>query len=90
LNWPVILGSIGGIGLLIGVGGLLYLKLTMDKRPALQGTFGMDIAFMTLLWLTAFMGILLLILRAASMMGTLLLRQLNMLRLSFPRMRGTK
>ncbi len=78
LSWPVILGSIGGGALLVGAGGLLYFKFTMDTRPALRGTFGMDVAFIALLWLTAFTGILLLILRATPMMGTLLAMHLGM------------
>jgi len=59
-------------------GGLLYFKFSMDTRPAPRGTFGMDVAFITLLWLTAFTGILLLILRATPMMGTLLTMHLGM------------
>lgn len=78
LSWPVILGSIGGGALLVGAGGLLFFKFTMDTRPALRGTFGMDVAFIALLWLTAFTGILLLILRATPMMGTLLTIHLGM------------
>jgi citrate/tricarballylate utilization protein len=78
LSWPVLLGSIGGFSLLIGTGGLLYLKITMDKQPAVRHAFGMDAAFIVLLWLTAFTGLLLLFLRTTSMMGILLTVHIGM------------
>jgi citrate/tricarballylate utilization protein len=77
-SWPVLLGSMGGFALLIGTGGLLYLKITMDRKPAVRRSFGMDIAFIVLLGLTAFTGLILLFLRATSMMGILLTVHIGM------------
>ena len=72
LSWPVILGTVGGVALLIGTGGLLYLKLRMDKVPASPRAFGMDVGFLVLLFLTSLTGLLLLILRETPLMGILL------------------
>jgi citrate/tricarballylate utilization protein len=72
LSWPVILGTVGGVALLIGSGGLLYLKAQMDSQPASPRSRGMDIGFLVLLFLTSLSGLLLLILRETPAMGTLL------------------
>ena len=72
LSWPVILGTVGGVALLIGSGGLLYLKAQMDSQPATHRSRGMDIGFLVLLFLTSLSGLLLLILRETTAMGTLL------------------
>jgi len=69
---PVLLGAIGGVGLLIGPAGLFWLKLKSDKRPASTCSFGMDYAFIVLLFLTALTGMLLLAFRETSAMGVLL------------------
>ena len=66
------LGTIGGVALLIGTGGLLYLKSRMDTLPATQRSFGMDVGFLVLLFLVSLTGLLLLALRATPAMGTLL------------------
>lgn len=71
-SWPVLLGTIGGLALLAGTGGLLYLKRKMDRAPATPETFGMDVAFTGLLFLTSLTGLLLLFLRATPLMGSLL------------------
>ena len=71
-SWPVVLGTVGGVALLIGTGGLLFLKLRMDAEPATPRTFGMDVSFLVLLFFTSLTGLLLLILRATPAMGTLL------------------
>jgi citrate/tricarballylate utilization protein len=71
-SWPVLLGTIGGIGLLVGTGGLLYLKRRMDRMPAASKTVGMDVAFTVLLFLTTLTGMMLLCLRATPFMGYLL------------------
>jgi citrate/tricarballylate utilization protein len=72
LSWPVILGTLGGLALIVGTGGLFYLKLKMDQRPATPQTLGMDMAFILLLFLTSLSGLLLMCLRATPLMGTLL------------------
>jgi citrate/tricarballylate utilization protein len=69
---PVVLGTLGGIGLLIGPMGLLLDKSRRD--PALQDEprLGMDVAFLAMLFLTSLTGLLLLILRETAAMGLLL------------------
>jgi citrate/tricarballylate utilization protein len=69
---PVLLGTIGGILLVIGTGGLLYLKWRSDKNPAATRMLKMDVAFLVLLGLTGVTGLLLLVLRATPAMGLLL------------------
>ncbi len=71
-SWPVMLGTVGGVALLIGTGGLLYLKRRMDSLPATPRSLGMDVGFLVLLFLTSLTGLLLLILRETPAMGILL------------------
>lgn len=71
-SWPVMLGTFGGASLLVGTGGLLYLKWRMDRTPATPHAFGMDVGFLVLLFLTSFTGLLLMVLRETPVMGTLL------------------
>ena len=71
-SWPVILGTLGGLAILVGTGGLLYLKGRMDKEPAYPGAFPMDVGLLVLLFLTSLTGLLLLALRDTGAMGTLL------------------
>ena len=71
-SWPVVLGTCGGVSLLVGTGGLLYLKTRMDSAPAVPRAFAMDITFILLLFLTSFTGLLLLLVRETSAMGILL------------------
>jgi len=69
---PVLLGTAGGIGLLIGPAGLLWLNL---KRHPLQGDVAqrpMDRGFIALLLLIGLTGLLLLALRDTGLMGLLL------------------
>jgi len=71
-SWPVMLGTMGGLALLAGTGGMLYLKWKMDRIPASQEAMGMDVAFTLLLMFTSVTGLLLLCLRATPAMGSLL------------------
>jgi citrate/tricarballylate utilization protein len=73
---PVIFGSIGGVALLIGTGGLIYYKLRSDVEPAATGASGMDYVFLVTLGLTALTGLLTLIFRATSAMGSILVLHL--------------
>ena len=77
-SWPVMLGTLGGFALMAGTAGLLYLKCRMDRVPSTRRSIGMDYGFMVLLFLTAFSGMLLLVLRATPFMGTLLCAHLGM------------
>lgn len=77
LSLPVVTGTLGGIGLVIGTAGLFWLKLKRDQRPMLERLLGMDVAFSALLFLTSLSGLLLLGLRETSFMGTLLVVHLG-------------
>jgi len=75
---PVVLGAVGGIGLMIGTVGLLYLKSQSDRTPADASMLKMDVAFLVLLFLTSFTGLVLLAFRETSAMGTLLVIHLGL------------
>jgi citrate/tricarballylate utilization protein len=72
LSAPVLLGTIGGLGLLAGTSGLFAMKLLADPAPAARRLLGMDTALLLLLGVVAASGLLLLALRATGAMGTLL------------------
>ncbi|TCT05731.1 tricarballylate utilization 4Fe-4S protein TcuB [Paralcaligenes ureilyticus] len=72
LSAPVALGTAGGVGLLIGPAGLLWLNL---RRHPLQGDAAqkpMDRGFIVLLFWVSLTGLLLLVLRDTSAMALLL------------------
>jgi citrate/tricarballylate utilization protein len=75
---PVVLGTLGGIGLVIGPAGLLAAKGRRD--PALQDRprRGMDAAFIAMLLMTGVTGLALLVLRSTPAMGLLLALHLGM------------
>ena len=77
LSWPVVLGTVGGVMLLVGCAGLLYLKGRSDRDPAEARMYGLDLAFLWLLLLTSLTGLLLLVLRDSALMGTLLVIHLG-------------
>jgi len=72
LSLPVVLGTLGGIGLLIGPAGLLWLRLRQDPETGDARQLGMDAAFIVLLVAASLSGLLLLALRATSACGLLL------------------
>lgn len=74
---PVALGTAGGIGLLIGPAGLLWLKLRRDPVLSDPHQDGMDIGFIALLLLASLTGLALLALRDTAAMGVLLLVHLG-------------
>jgi len=76
-SWPVLLGTSGGLALMVGTGGLLNLKRLMDRKPAVTEAFGMDVAFTGLLFFTSLTGMLLLALRTTPVMGMLLILHLG-------------
>ncbi|MBI3433935.1 MAG: tricarballylate utilization 4Fe-4S protein TcuB [Proteobacteria bacterium] len=69
---PVILGTIGGVGLLIGPFGLLAAKWRRDRAIEHRARLGMDIAFLAMLFATSLTGLALLALRETAAMGMLL------------------
>ena len=72
LSLPVLLGSVGGIGLLVGPTGLFVLSRQRDPALIDVPRKGMDTAFMHILTLTSLTGFALLILRDTPAMGIVL------------------
>ncbi len=73
----VVLGTIGGIGIVIGATGLLVQKARSDRSAAHLTMLRMDVAFLAALLLVATSGILLLGLRGTAAMGALLVLHLS-------------
>lgn len=69
---PVLLGTLGGIGLLVGPAGLLHAKWRRDPVVTDGSRTGMDVAFLVMLFLTSLTGLMLLVLRTTPAMGLLL------------------
>ncbi|SHJ85102.1 citrate/tricarballylate utilization protein [Roseomonas rosea] len=69
---PVQLGTWGGVGMVIGTAGLIWVKIVSDPAPAARNLLGADYALLVLLFLAAFTGLLLLGLRDTGAMGVLL------------------
>jgi citrate/tricarballylate utilization protein len=69
---PVLLGTLGGIGLLIGPAGLLAEKWRRDPSLRDDARFGMDAAFLAMLFLTSLTGLALMVLRYTAAMPLLL------------------
>lgn len=74
---PVLLGTLGGIGLAIGPAGLLTLKFWRNRDITDESSCGMDTAFLVLLFLSGSTGLLLLALRETAAMGMLLVIHLG-------------
>jgi citrate/tricarballylate utilization protein len=66
---PVMLGTIGGVLMLIGTIGLFAMKLVDDPVPVARRLLGGDIALLMLLALIAITGLVLLAVRATGAMG---------------------
>lgn len=77
LSLPVIFGSVGGVMTMYGTAGLIWVKLKFHDGPAWKAVFGMDYAFLVLLFWVNFTGMALMLLRETSAMGLLLLVHLG-------------
>lgn len=75
---PVVLGTAGGVGLLVGPAGLWALARRRDAALGDPNQRGLDAAFLALLFLASLTGLLLLLLRDGRMMGPLLLVHLGL------------
>jgi citrate/tricarballylate utilization protein len=73
VSLPVLLGTIGGIGLLVGPVGLWAIRDRRDPATADPAQTGLDRGFILLLVLTSATGLALLALRDSAAMGTLLI-----------------
>jgi citrate/tricarballylate utilization protein len=71
LSPPVILGICGGVLMVIGSTGLLYMKARSDKSLINRVMMGLDIYMLVLLNLIAFTGLLTMIFRETSYMGVI-------------------
>jgi citrate/tricarballylate utilization protein len=69
LSLPVVLGTVGGIGMTVGATGLIWLKIVGDPEPLSRRLLGADYAMLVLLWLVAVTGLVLLAVRATPAMG---------------------
>src|SRR6266566_5071580 len=76
---PVIFGSVGGVALIVGTGGLIWFKSRSDRQPEGTGASGMDYVFLVTLGLTALTGMLTLIFRATAAMGSMLILHLALI-----------
>jgi citrate/tricarballylate utilization protein len=72
LSVPAILGTLGGIGLLIGPAGLYSIKRRRDPAISDPHQNGAEVSFLALLFATSLTGLLLLALRSTPEMGILL------------------
>jgi citrate/tricarballylate utilization protein len=69
---PVVLGTVGGLGLVIGPAGLLAAKRRRDPELRDRPRTGLDVAFIVMLFLTSATGLALLFARATPAMPLLL------------------
>jgi citrate/tricarballylate utilization protein len=74
---PVVLGTGGGVAIVVGAAGLIAVKVRSDPRPASTRMIALDYAFLGLLELVAITGLALLALRSTSVMGALLVLHLG-------------
>jgi citrate/tricarballylate utilization protein len=74
---PVILGTSGGLGLLVGPAGLLVTRTRRDPALSNSETERLDEPFIVLLILTSLTGLLLLMMRSQRVMGLLLAAHLG-------------
>lgn len=69
---PVLFGAVGGVAMIVGCAGLLYLKWRSDPAPALRKMINLDYAFILMLAVVSLTGMLTLALRETSLMGLML------------------
>src|SRR5207237_7349214 len=70
LSWPVVLGTSGGVGLLIGTSGRLYLKWQSDRDLTAERMSNMDVALPRIVDPRKMTGILLRALTMTASIGT--------------------
>jgi citrate/tricarballylate utilization protein len=79
LSLPVGFGVVGGVLLIAGTTGLVFLKTGSDPAPASSSMTALDYAFLVLLDLVAVTGMLLLVLRETRLMPPMLVVHLGLL-----------
>jgi citrate/tricarballylate utilization protein len=75
----VLLGTLGGLLMILGCVGLMRVKLITDPAPVSRRVLGADWALLTLLLAAALTGLLLLALRDTQAMGVLLALHLGVI-----------
>jgi citrate/tricarballylate utilization protein len=75
---PVALGTIGGLALMVGSAGLLWLKIRRNPALVDPAQSGQDMGFLALLGLTSLTGLLLMALRQGQAMGALLVLHMGL------------
>jgi len=78
-SFPVLLGAVGGAGMLIGIAGLVQIKVTADAAPVSKLLVDIDYCFLVLLFVAAATGLLLLALRGTGAMSVLLALHLGVI-----------
>jgi citrate/tricarballylate utilization protein len=79
LSVPVVFGTAGGVALVVGAVGLLWLKRASDEEPSDDAMREMDAAFLALLGLTAVTGLVVLAVRATAAMPLVLAVHLGLI-----------
>ena len=69
ISAPVVLGTVGGVLMIIGTTGLMAMKFVDDPMPAVRRLLGGDVALLMLLAMIAITGLVLLAVRATGAMG---------------------
>jgi citrate/tricarballylate utilization protein len=69
ISVPVLLGTVGGVLMLVGTIGLFAMKVVDDPMPAVRRLLGGDVALLMLLAMIALTGLVLLAVRATGAMG---------------------
>ena len=69
ISVPVLLGTVGGVLMLIGTVGLFAMKFVDDPMPNVRRLLGADVALLMLLAMAALTGLVLLAVRATGAMG---------------------
>ncbi|MBS0642096.1 MAG: tricarballylate utilization 4Fe-4S protein TcuB, partial [Proteobacteria bacterium] len=69
LSVPVVLGTVGGVMMVIGTVGLFAMKLVDDPMPSVRRLLGADVALLMLLAMIALTGLVLLAVRSTGAMG---------------------
>jgi citrate/tricarballylate utilization protein len=78
LSLPVLLGTLGGAGLVVGPAGLLTMRATRDEALGDAAQQGLDAALAVLLLLTSITGLMLLVWRSGPRMSALLIVHLGL------------
>jgi citrate/tricarballylate utilization protein len=68
----VLLGTVGGLAMLVGCVGLFIIKWRSDPNPRASIQLGLDYAFILMLFLSSATGLILMILRETQLMPILL------------------